>query len=287
MAQPTNAPVVKSVAPRDAEPVVLRIVLIALAIGSLFFVQVQMANVARTDPWYRNTDMNIHNMVDALAMNSGLPPNRLDQPGTPTKFLLALDYRILHFADHLPVWNMKKFGASPDPLRQIPPLIQIGRIHSRVFLLAFILSAGWLAYQVTKEIYAPCLTVILFSGCAGLLFHGLLTRTELLCVFAGNILALLCTWQATATRQWAKRHLWLFLAGLLIGLSIFEKLPGVCYVALCYGWCWLAALEDPVPTAGESKRYWWSLLPAAAGVAVLGLLVQLSPHHDMLGPVAL
>src|SRR4051812_48938204 len=91
-----------------------------LAFGALLLAWFYLAAISRQDPWYRNTDMNIHNVADALPLNSGQSPAMVDQPAFPTKFLLALDYRVRHYLGFLPVWNLKKFGDSPDPLREIP-----------------------------------------------------------------------------------------------------------------------------------------------------------------------
>ena len=265
---------------------------VALAVLSLIIAWVCMADISRTDPWYRNTDMNIHNMVDALSINSDVSPHGIDQPGVPLKSLLALDFRIRHYLGLLPVWNVKKFSASADPLREIPALIHVERVHSRILVMALILSAAWLIYSVTRELESACFTVVLLCGSSGLLFHGLLTRPELLCVGFGNILALHCAWRSTTAQTLLKRHAWLFLAGLFCGLSAFDKLPGMCYLALCYGWCWAAVLTapastpEPAPDPGNGN-FWTGLLPAAAGLSILGLLFMLTSHHDALGSVVI
>ncbi len=261
-----------------------------LALLALVIAWVCMTRISSEDPWYRNTDMNMHNLVDALAINSNISPNPFAQPAVPLKYLLALDYRIRHYLGVLPVWNMKKFGDSADPLREIPRLIRIERVQSRVLVIALILAAGVLVHTVTRDFTAACGGVILLCSGAGLLFQGLLIRPELLCVGFGNILALGCAWRATLASRWPARHGWLFLAGLLGGAAALEKLPGVCYVALCYGWCWLSALiarrTDPADQTGQ-PGFRAGLLPAAGGVSVLWLLWQLDSFHDELGPVVL
>jgi hypothetical protein len=267
-----------------------RLVIVSLALASLIVAGAGMAVISRTDPWYRNTDMNAHNMVDALSINSGVSPNGIDQPGLPLKYLLALDYRVRHYAELLPVWNLKKLGASPDPLREIPALIHVGRIQSRALVLLVILSAAWLTGSVAQNLESSCLTVILLCGSAGLLFHGMLTRPELLCVGFGNVLALTCVWRATAASSRPRNYAWLFLAGLFVGVSALTKLPGVCYLAVCYAWCWLAALtaspDAPrsVPRPGQTE-FWWGLLPVASGAAALLLLFQIEKYHAGFDPV--
>ena len=271
-----------------------RFVVSALAALALAIVWCFMFSISSEDPWYRNADMNVHNMVDALAINSNLAPNPFAQPGVPLKYLLAIDYRIRHHFGLLPIWNMKKLGDSPDPLRAIPALIRIERVHSRILVIALILAAAGLTYSVTREFDAACLSIILLCGSAGLLFQGLLSRPELLCVGFGNVLALWCTWQSTSTQRWPAKHGWLFLAGLLGGLATLEKLPGICYVLVCYGWCWLAALiamregSEPAKVEHLPRPHFWSgLLPAAGAGATLWVLFQLDQFHDDLGPVVL
>ncbi|MBI2813948.1 MAG: hypothetical protein HYX71_06665 [Opitutae bacterium] len=266
---------------------------VLLSLAVLVLTWFSLGAISRRDPWYRNLDMNSQNTADALALNSGLSPNLIDQPGVPMKYLLALDFRARHFLGQLPVWNLKKFGDSADPLREIPALIRAGRTHSRILVMGFILAAAALAYSVSRRPAAACLTVILLGGSSGLLFHGLLTRPELLCVGFGNVLALLCTWRGTLPGPWLRNHLWLLLAGFFGGLAALAKLPGVCYLVLGYGWCWLAALtagkNAPVPASprAEEDGFWRGLLPAAAAVGVLGLLFRLSAlQDDELGAVA-
>jgi hypothetical protein len=267
--------------------------LLGLAVLSLILAWASLAAIGQTDPWYRNLDMNMQNTADALAINTDLPPNLIDQPGAPMKLLLALDFRVRHYAGHLPVWNLKKLGDSRDPLRELPPLIRIGRVHARILMLAFILAAAWLVVSVTRSWNAGSLAIILLCGGIALLFHGLLTRPELLCVGFGNILALGCTWRAVEARGWPGKYSWLFFAGLLGGLSAETKLPGACYLGLCYAWCWLGALTagpvtpEPAPGTHPKNAFWRGVIPAAGAASILGLLFHLTSLHDELGSVAL
>ena len=262
------------------------LVVISVALVSLILAWIWMARISRTDPWYRNTDMNIHNMVDALSINSNVSPNGIDQPGLPLKYLLALDYRARHYAGLLPVWNLKKFGGSKDPLREIPLLIHVGRMHSRAMVFLVILAAAWLVHSVTRSLDSACLAIVLLCGSAGLLFHGLLTRPELLCVGFGNVLALACVWRATATASRLRHHVWLFLAGLFVGLAVLTKLPGICYLIPCYAWCWLAAFTaQPRVPAPDEASFWRGLLPAAGGASVFLLLFQITKSHAAFDPL--
>lgn len=257
-----------------------RPLLTGLALLSLLLAWFYQGAISRTDPWYRNANMNIHNLVDALAINSGIAPVRIEQPGFTTKYLLALDYRLRHHAGVLPVWNLKLFAASPEPLEEIRTLVHVGRVHSRVLVLLFILTGAGLAWLVSREFETACLTVVLLCGSSGLLFHGLLTRPELLCGWLGGVLALFCTWRGTSARQAWRNQLWIFLAGLLVGLAALAQLPGIYYLAVCFAWCWLAAtLADQVEvavTGREPASIKSGLLPLVSSLVVLWVL------HDLL-----
>lgn len=261
-----------------------------LALATLAIVWWLLGHLSRSDPWYRNTDMNMHNLVDALSINSGVSPYGIDQPALTSKSLLALHYRAQHRLGGLPVWNVETFAASPDPLRELPGLIHAGRAHSRLVVLAVLLAAGALVYAVTGELVTASLAVVLLGGSTGLLFHGMLTRPELLCVACGNLGALFCAWQAMATGRRARKLAWLFAGGVFGALAALAKLPGVCYLGVAYGWCWLAALSDarekppgrrdPGPfVPGDG------LLPVGGAVAVLGLLSLLGQEYYDFDPV--
>lgn len=264
-----------------------RTIVISLALVSLMMAWVWMAIISRSDPWYRNTNMNIHNMVDALSINADVSPNGIDEPGLTLKCLLALDYRVRHYTGQLAVWNVRKFGASKNPLKEISSLIHVGRIHSRIQVLIVILCAAWLTYSITHKIDDACLTVILLCSSSGLLFHGLLTRPELLCVGLGGVLGLACVWRSAVTPHWFKNQIWLFLAGLCVGLSALTKFPGMFYLVPCYMWCWVTAITGPKRTDVPPQASFWSgLLPALAGASILWLLFTITQHHPDLDPIA-
>ena len=263
-----------------------------VAITAIAMAWFRMEDISRVDPWYRNTDMNIQNITDALAINAGIPPDLIDQPGVTSKFLLALDYRIRHHFGFLDVWNMDTLGHYESPLKELPTLISVGRVHSRTLVLMLIILAGWFAYSVTRETSAMALTITILCGSTGLLFHGLLTRPELLCVCLGVILAFACTFRAINSSRWQRKYGWLFLAGIFVGLSTLSKLPGLVYLFACYAWCWLAPLIDTQRKIGTHSDqrpdigFWRGILPVAGGISMLWLLFHLETYHDTIGPVS-
>lgn len=276
---------------RPAGPDLHRVVVVSLALVALVFAWGRMATISRDDPWYRNTDMNIHNIADALAINSGFTPGIVDQPGAPSKFLLALDFRLRNEVGALPVWHLKRFARSENPLREISRLVDIGREHSRLLVIFFILIAAAFVGQVTRRFEATCLTIVLLSGSAGLLFHGLLLRPELLCTGFGSLLGMHCIWLATAARRPADRSLWLVLAGASVGLALLAKLPGLLYLILVCLWCCVAPLlpspgPDTPPAAGPSGR-WTVAVGLAMSVTMLLLLRVLNTRPELIDHIAL
>ena len=262
---------------RSALPGRYRLGLVLLAAVALVLAWRGMTEAARHDPWFDNLDSNIHDTVDALAINSSIAPLRTDQPGLASKYLLALDYRIRHFSGVLPVWNLKKLGGHPDPLQVIPELIQLSRTHARILVLLFILATAGVMYVVTRSLETSLLSLILLAASSGLLFHGVVSRPELLCVWFGTVVAPACAWQATSKGGAGARPAWLFLAGLATGLAALTKLAGGCYLLSLFGWCWVAAWVEENPTAPfpHKSRLAGIILPVASSAVMFWLLFRL------------
>lgn len=77
----------------------------------------------------------------------------------------------------------------------------------------------------------------------------------------------------------------------MVGLATLSKLPGICYFGLCSAWCWFAAVlrvarRQPGPKAAVATEFRRGILPAIAGLLLLGLLLFLAPFESTLGEVA-
>ena len=263
-----------------------RIGVVLLAFFSLVWAWFIMMYLSGHDPWYRNTDMNAHNIADALCLNAGLSVGNVDQPAAPTKFLLAFDFRIRNALGLLPVWQIKRFSRSPEPLREFSGLVRVARVHSRILVMLLTICAAGFVGHATRRLDAACLTVILLCGSSGLLFHGLLIRPELLCTAFGGVLAPYCVWlSGQTTRPWL-RTLWLLLAGIAAGLALLTKLPALFYILLLMAWCCLIPLlrpsvEDSMPSAVLTLA-----ASLGAGAGILGMLLLISPQEGLLDSVA-
>lgn len=256
--------------------VVLSLTLIALALAGLW-----MSLLRQDTPWYRNTNMNMHVMVDALALNAGVPPKPNPQPAIPLKLMLAANYRVLHAMDVLPVATLDAFARHDDPLRTIPSLIRVGLAQQAFLVLLVILASGGMVYSITRELDAACLTVILLSGSTGLLFHGALMRPELLCAALGTVGALWCTWLATSARGQQGRQLWLFSAGIVIGVAMLESPAGLILLVPCFLLLWCHFNRTGSRPAGD-RLDWSCLLPMIAGGAMLWIMHEAGQNHDKL-----
>lgn len=267
-----------------------RLLLTVLAGLALIVAWFSMARISAHDPWYRNANMNIHNLADALCLNSGYAPGVVDQPGAPTKFLLALEYRVRNEFGLLPVWTLKRFARSPEPLAGFARLVQVGREHSRVLVILFILVTAGFVGQVAGRFDFACFTVVLLCGSSGLLFHGLLSRPELLCAGFGGVLGLHCAWLASSATRSTVRTFWLLLAGACAGLALLSKLPGWFYLVNLGLWCGLAPLLPPAGGAGTPTppvhRGWTIGVCVTAGLGTLGLLLALGRGETLPDPVA-
>ena len=287
MDSPTSVPPTAKVARRAT-----RIALFAGILACLVFAHGVMSDFATELPWHRNLDMNIHNADDAMSLNAGQAPYHVDQPGLPPKFLLSLDHRVRHQLGRLPVWNMDSFSAHPDPIAVIPSLIEAGRSHSRHMVLLVMVLAVAFIYQSTRDLSACLIGAALLAGSEGLLFHGMMTRPELLCMALGGIVALGCVVRATRCAAPPARNLWLMVSGLGLGLSVLSKIPGYAYAPLALLWCWFAPLwterrrEDRAAGISVASRV-ASPIAVTAIAAAAGLTVRfLAGEGQPLDPVA-
>lgn len=227
-----------------------RLLVLALALFALILAWGLMTRHAENVPWYRHAESNFPALADALALNTGVAPARLGEPGLLTTYLLALDWRMRHGLGLLPAWNIPSLGESPDPLPELRSLVRLERLHSRELVLLLILAGGALACAVVPGLESGCFTVVLLAGAAGLLYHGLIVQPELLGCGLGGVLALLGVWLGTAASRWRNHHLGLFLAGLCGGLGALAQASGILHLLVCYAWCWLAALTAPALRPG-------------------------------------
>ncbi|WP_438479483.1 hypothetical protein [Oleiharenicola lentus] len=270
--------------PTSRTATLYRRAIFGLAAASLVIAWLAMTHLSRSNPWYNNTEMNLHNTVDALALNSREQPGLVDQPGLPSKFLLALDYRVRHNLGQLPVWNFKTLDRTADPLRELPPLLRIARMHSRGLIILFILTGAALVYSVTREIEAALLATILLSASAGLLFHGLHHKPDLLCAWFGAVLGPFGLWRAAISCKESGRCAWLFFVGMAASLATLAKLPGVCYLITVGLSCWLFAVCAPV--SPKKPSFAIIAVPVICSALLFWLLDQFCTGSEALTSVA-
>ena len=249
------------------------ILLLLLALLATLGAVRNLAEISKVDPWFHNLDMDTLNVVDALLINSDHSAGAFDQPGIVMKSLLALDYRVRHRLARLDVWNLGVLEAQPNPLAVIPDLIAVGRTHSRILVSAFIVMVGMLIYVLCRSVKAAALGVIVIAGSSGLLFQGLLTRPELLCVFFGQILAFLCMCRGIQAGRRAIGGIWFAATGLGVGFATLDKLPGFLYLLIYGGWVILDSIT-PGRISGETetppKDYWLVVWPETFLIVLVG-----------------
>ena len=259
----------------------------ALALISLALSWHWMSRISADDPWYRNTDMNIHNIADALCLNSGYAPGTVSQPGATSRYLLALDFRLRNEFGLLPTWTLKRFARSPDPLPALAQLVHVGREHSRLLVMFFLLVGAAFIRTVTGRLDLACLAIALLGGSAGLLFHGLLLRPELLCAGFG-LLSSYGAWLATTDSRPAGRIVWLLLAGIFAGLALLSMLLGFLYLLSAVAWLLIAPRRPTLTSPGEPAQRgtadWIRCLCLASALAMVGLLILIGDQPDLLHP---
>ncbi len=245
-----------------------RRLVITLALFALVAAWTYMTHVAGNAPWYRHAEANLPRLTESLALNSGVYHARIGENGILSTYLLALDLHIRHRLDLLPTWNIPTLGVSVNPLQEIQTLVGIERMHGRILVLLLILCGGTLACAVVPGLESFCFTVALLCSGAGVLYHGLMIKPELLDCGLGLVLALLCLWHATKTRNWRHHHFGLFLAGLCGGFAALAQASGIFHLLVGVAWCWLAAFTS-LALRPNRPGFRIGLLPVASAVILL------------------
>jgi hypothetical protein len=269
----------------------MRILFLLLGAAGLALAWYVATVFSRDDPWYNHTDDGFPTIVNALALNSGVPPGTGGRPELTTTYLLALDLRLRHFLGGLPVWNLRRLDAQVDPVRAMSGLIGILRTHNRILLLGCLVASGMLAWTVSRTIEGVGLALALMAGCSGLVLQAILGRAELLCLATGSILGAACLWRAAECSGSRRLH-WLMLAGFLGAGATFTLAYGVWYLVSSYAWCWITALlrrTDGTREAGRQQGtdYWQNISPAVTAAAVLVLLHLLVQLDEQVNATAI
>jgi hypothetical protein len=252
-----------------------RRLVVALAVVALALAWTYMVGFSARVPWYGQFEANPPTLPDALALNTGLAPAGVREPGLPSSYLLALDWRAQTRLGSGPDSRLEALAKSTEPLAQIRALAERSRAHSRALVILLILAGGALACAVIPGWESGALAVALLSSSAGLLYHGLVTRSELLGCGFGVIGVSLGVWLGSTAGTWRQHHLWLFFAGVCGALAALTQPSGIFHLFVGGTWCWLAALVSPVQRAGRPQLI-GGFLPVVSAVLLLLLAHQAS-----------
>ena len=249
-----------------------RRLVVGLGLLALTIAWITMAGLGWATPWYRHVEISPPTLSNALALNTALLPAGHHEPGLLTSYSLALDWRLRHHAGSPVAWNLAAIGQSGEPLAELRSLVHAGRAHSRLLVILLIICGGALACAVIPGLESGSFSVALLCSSAGLLYHGVVVRPELLGCGLG-VGMLLSVWLGTAASTWWQHQRGLFIAGLCGGLAAVAQPSGLFYLLVGYSWCWLAGLTAPGPRPGRPGLY-PGLLPLACAVVLLALAHQ-------------
>ncbi len=191
-------------------------------IGFLFFFY-YLLSITKKYPYYFSWDMNLAVIVDNILLKSEKYSNLLAHPGFGMNLLLLLTTKIIHNMGFISIENLNDLALSLDPISCVVELTQIIELHSP-FLITMILFSIWISLCVVMKTNTiqSILIFFVFALSESNIIHSSFIRvgTYSILFLALSIFFLIFF---TRSNNMLSKHIYLFISGVLIGLSFLTK----------------------------------------------------------------
>lgn len=182
--------------------------------------------------YWRNADMDLVVVYNALRVNGGLRQTYFDHPGLVTIHSLAAWFRLLHGVGLLGLDSFAQLPSASDPTAfaaAMSDLVRAGRLYSLLLGLALAAAFAGLARKIVADWRVALLGTfaLIFSG--GWADHIRILRTELLS--AGLVIVALLLLIAAARTTHRGRVLMIGLAALLAIVGLVNKVQAIVLIA--------------------------------------------------------
>jgi len=183
-------------------------------------------------PFYSIWDMDLATVLDLIVIKSGLHPDHVNHPAFGMYLVLDVWTWLAKSFNLVSTTTLDSLARSMSPLAGVAELTDSVRAISPFVSLgaAFFLGMAILLWLRLPWRLAVLVFAVLLSQ-SSLLYHATMNRSELYAIlFWGMGCCALAGWtQSVAPRS---RGLWLFVAGVCLGLAILTKLQVVLYVVV-------------------------------------------------------
>lgn len=221
--------------------------------------------------YWRNADMDLVVIYNALLLNDGRAQSYFDHPGSLTILSLAATYRALHalglieivsFAQLPPALDVAAFEAA------MTALLRWGRLYSLITGLALLAAMTFFLKRILRDWRLALLGTFALAFSGGMADHIRILRTELLSAGFVTLALLMLIHAARTPSLW--RPFWIGLAALLCALGLANKVQAIVLIAALP----LIVLPFGVRHAPQANARWHISAPHLAFVA-LAILVAL------------
>lgn len=217
--------------------------------------------------YWRNADMDLVVVYNALRVNAGLGQSYFDHPGIITIQSLALWYRALHAIGLLGIesFNQLPGAAQADAFAAaMTTLVRAGRIYSLIVGAALLAAIAFAFRRIVQDWRIALLGVFAIAFSGGFADHVRILRTEL--ISAGAVFLALLVLILAARASWRWRAFALAAASALCMIGLFNKVQAIVPIAA------LPLLVLPFGPAGLRRSSQTPESPPA-GVAIAALLI--------------
>src|SRR5579863_462829 len=202
--------------------------------------------------WWRNADMDLVMVYNALALNDGKPQLYFDHPGYLTILSVKVWFQLLHGLGLLDGYSLSAIPQASGPEAfdaAMTSAIRAGRVFAFLISIGFVLIFAALMRLIVRDWRVALIATFVFAASGGIAVHSRILRTELLAacpaIFALMILIVV------GRRATVARPLWMALAAALCVLGLENKVQVISLVGA------LPMLVLPFGgTQGASISFW-------------------------------
>lgn len=220
--------------------------------------------------YWRNADMDLVVIYNALLLNDGRAQSYFDHPGTLTILSLAAYYRALHALGLIEIISFAQLPPASDLAAfetAMTALVRWGRLYSLITGFALLALMAFLLKRILRDWRLALLGVFALAFSGGMADHIRILRTELISAGFVTLALLIVIDAARAPNLW--RPFWIGLAALLCVLGLINKVQAIVLIAA------LPLIVLPFGAAPQQNIRWNVSTPHLA-LAALAIAVALA-----------
>ncbi len=222
--------------------------------------------------YWRNADMDLMVVYNALVLNDGKPQQFFDHTGYLTILSVKIWFEMLHSFGLLDAWSLSSMPPASNPSAfdaAMTSAVRAGRLLAWLIATGAVLTFAGLIRAIVRDWRLALIATFTFAFSGGFAVHERILRTELLAacpvIFALMILIMI------GRRASSVRPLWMALAAALCVLGLENKVQAILLIAA------LPVLILPFGgTESASVAFWRERRPATVLAAIAAIVAAVA-----------